>query len=71
MDTTLEDGRAQIESLRIDLAKYRRLAEERRAAGHLGIADQLVQLIGTIEKRVAELEALEPKDLERAASAEG
>jgi hypothetical protein len=58
MERTLKDIQGHIASLRTDLAKYRQLANERKSAGHLQIAEQLVGLIGDIEKRVAELEAM-------------
>jgi hypothetical protein len=57
MKSILEDGPAQIAFLQADLVRYRRLAEERKAVGDLAISVQLVRLIGTVERRIAELEA--------------
>ena len=58
MKKTLADIEADIESLRANAEKYRRLAEERRAADHVQIAEKLMELVTNLEARAAELEAL-------------
>jgi hypothetical protein len=47
--------------MRADLVKYHRLAAERKAVGDLAISAQLMDLIGTIERRIAELEVFARK----------
>jgi hypothetical protein len=46
-----------IASLRANIAKYRALAEARRAHGHVSIASQLTEFIADLEARMAVLEA--------------
>jgi hypothetical protein len=48
---------AEIASLREDAAKYRRLAEARRAADQDRIAEKLMELVADLEEKAAELEA--------------
>jgi hypothetical protein len=58
MEKTLADIEADIASLRENLTKYRKLAEEHRAADNVMIAKKLMDLVVDLEARVAELEAL-------------
>ena len=52
---------AEIASLREDAAKYRRLAEARRAADQDRIAEKLMELVAELEEKAAELEAARPQ----------
>ncbi|HUH84450.1 MAG TPA: hypothetical protein VLX85_07555 [Stellaceae bacterium] len=52
---------AEIASLREDAAKYRRLAEARRAADQGRIAEKLMELVAELEEKAAELEATRPR----------
>jgi hypothetical protein len=56
-DTPSEHIDAEIASLREDAAKYRRLAEARRAAGQDRVAEKLLELVAELEEKAAELEA--------------
>jgi hypothetical protein len=58
MEKTLADIEADVASLRENLTKYRKLAEEHRAADNVMIAKKLMDLVVDLEARVAELEAL-------------
>jgi hypothetical protein len=49
---------ADIASLRASVAKYRALAEERKAHGHMMIAEKLTEFVTDLEARVAQLETL-------------
>jgi uncharacterized membrane protein YccC len=51
----------EIASLREDAAKYRRLAEARRAADQDRIAEKLMELVAELEEKAAELEATRPR----------
>jgi hypothetical protein len=57
MERTRADIDADIASLRANVAKYRALAEERKANGHLMIAEKLVEFVADLEARIAALEA--------------
>lgn len=52
---------AEIASLCKDAAKYRRLAEARRAANQDRIAEKLMELVAELEEKAAELEAARPR----------
>jgi hypothetical protein len=58
MDQTVEGIRAQIETLKAHVIRYRRLAVERRAADYLPIAEKLTAVAADCEAKVAELEKL-------------
>lgn len=58
MERTLADIEADIASLRANVAKYRRLAQERSAHGQIMIAQKLLEFVADLEARVAELEVL-------------
>lgn len=58
MERTFADIEADIASLRANAAKFRRLAEERRAADHVPIAEKLMEVVADIEAKVAQLEAI-------------
>jgi hypothetical protein len=58
MEKTLIDIEADVARLRADAAKYRQLAEERKAADHVMISQKLLELVADIEKEVARLEAV-------------
>ena len=49
---------ADIASLREDMVKCRKLAEERKAHGDLAIANKLVEFVADLEVRVARLQAV-------------
>jgi hypothetical protein len=68
MDQTVEGMRAQIETLKAHVIKYRRLAIERRAADYLPIAEKLTAVAADCEARAAELEKLLAAQLHRATS---
>jgi hypothetical protein len=59
-ESSSEQIDAEIASLREDGAKYRRLAEARRAAGQDRIAEKLLELVAELEEKAAELEAARP-----------
>ena len=61
MDKTLADIEANIASLHANVTRYRKLAEEHRAADNVMIAKKLMELTIALEARVAELEALKAK----------
>jgi hypothetical protein len=61
MERTLVDIEADIASLRANVTKYRRLAEEHRTADNLLIANKLMELVIDLEAQAAELEALKAK----------
>jgi len=56
MQRTLGEIEADIASLRANATKFRQLAQERRAVDQLQIADKLMELVGELEARAAELE---------------
>ena len=58
MEKTDADIDADIALLRENMAKCRKLAEERKAHGQLMIAEQLVEFVADLEVRVAQLEAM-------------
>jgi hypothetical protein len=58
MERTLAEIENDITNLREHVTKYRRLAEQRRAHGHLSIAEELEKLIGNLEAKVSQLEML-------------
>jgi hypothetical protein len=58
MQKTAEAIRADIASLRANVTTFRRLAEERRAADHILIADKLLEVAADFEVKAAELERL-------------
>lgn len=58
MEKTLPDIEADIARLRENVAKYRRLAEEHRAAENVMIAKKLMELVIELEARVVELDAV-------------
>jgi hypothetical protein len=58
MEKTLADIDADIASLRSNMAKYSKVAEERKARGHLLIAEKQMEFVADLEARVARLEAL-------------
>jgi len=53
---TVEGIRAEIETLRANVAMYRRLAAERRAADYLPIADKLMEAAAKAVMKADELE---------------
>jgi len=57
---TLADIEADVASLLANVIKYRKLAEEHRAAQNVMIAKKLMELVIDLERRLAELEALKP-----------
>jgi len=61
MEKTLVDIEADIASLRANVTKYRRLAEEHRAADNVMIAEKLMELVIDLEAQAAELEAIKAK----------
>jgi hypothetical protein len=63
MEKTLADIEADIASLRENVTKYRKLAEEHRAAHNAMIAEKLMELVVDLEARARELEALKIKAL--------
>jgi hypothetical protein len=57
---TVEGIRAEIDTLKANVAMYRRLAAERRAADYLPIADKLMEAAAKAEaKAVVKAEELE------------
>jgi hypothetical protein len=58
MEKTLADIEADIFSLRANVTKYRRLAEQHRAAENALIAKKLMELVIALEAKAAELEAV-------------
>jgi hypothetical protein len=58
MEKTLADIDVDIAFLRSNVAKYRKVAEERKARGHLLIAEKQMEFVADLEARVARLEAL-------------
>lgn len=57
MEKTLSEITADISRLREHAAKYRKLAEERRAMDHGPIADKLTEFVADLEAKAAEIEA--------------
>ena len=53
-----DDVRVRLASLRSNVAKYSKVAEERKARGHLLIAEKQMEFVADLEARVARLEAL-------------
>jgi hypothetical protein len=62
MDKTAEAIKADIAALREHITKFRRRAEERRAADHMLIADKLIEVAADFEAKAAELERLLASD---------
>jgi cytochrome c556 len=58
MEKTAEALRAEIASLQENVTKFRRLAEERRAADQILIADKLIEVAADFEAKAAELQRL-------------
>ena len=58
MEKTLAEINADIRALRNHAAKYRRLAEARKAADQSRIAAKLMELVVELESKAAQLEAL-------------
>lgn len=57
MDKTLAEINADIAALRKHAAKYRQLADARKAADQTRIAAKLMELVVELEAKAAELEA--------------
>ncbi len=57
MEKTFSEITADIIRLREHAAKYRKLAEERRALDHGSIADKLTEFVADLEAKAAEMEA--------------
>jgi hypothetical protein len=57
MDKTLTEIRSDIASLREHAAKYRKLAQERRAVEQNLIADKLAEFVAELETKAAEMES--------------
>jgi len=58
MEKTLAEINADIAALRNHAAKYRQLAEARKAADQSRIAAKLMELVADLELKAAELEAM-------------
>ena len=58
MEKTIDAIQADIIRLRENVARFRRLAEERKAADHLMIATKLTEVAADFEAKAAELERL-------------
>ena len=58
MENAPTDIDSGIASLEANIAKYRALIEERRAHGHIMIAERLTAFVADLEARMAELEAM-------------
>ena len=52
MERTFADIEADIASLRANAVKYRKLAEDRRAAGHFMVAEKLMELLAELEAKL-------------------
>jgi hypothetical protein len=52
MEGTFADIEADIASLRANAVKYRKLAEDRRAAGHVMVAEKLMELVADLEAKL-------------------
>jgi hypothetical protein len=61
MEKTLAAIEADIATLRANVANYRKLAEEHRAAENVLIAKKLMELVIDLETRALELESLKAK----------
>lgn len=61
MEKTLADIESNIAALRANVAKYRKLAEEHRAAANVMIAKKLMELVVELEARASELEELKAR----------
>lgn len=59
-ETPSEQIDAEIASLREEVAKYRRLAEARRAADQDRVAEKLMELVVELEEKAAQLDAARP-----------
>jgi hypothetical protein len=57
MEKMLAEIKADIAKLHEHAAKYRKLAEERRAADHGPIADKLLEYVADLEAKAAAMEA--------------
>lgn len=60
MEKTLAEIHADIASLREHAAKFRRLAEERKAVDQTQIANKLMEVVGDLEAKAAQIEATMP-----------
>jgi hypothetical protein len=57
MEKTLAEINADIAALRLHAAKYRQLAEERRTVDQKQIAAKLMEFVGELEVKAAQMEA--------------
>ena len=58
MEATLERIQENLAQLRADIAKYRRLAEQRAAVDQLLIAEKLREFVADLESKADEMERL-------------
>lgn len=58
MDKTLANIESDLASFRANAIKYRRLAEDRRAADYPEIAAKLMELVDVLDAKAAQLETL-------------
>jgi hypothetical protein len=58
MEKTLAEINADIAALRNHAAKYRQLADARKAADQSRIAAKLMELVAELESKAAQLEAM-------------